>query len=195
MRGTCERMVASQSLGFPYRAPPYNSWGQVTSIRAGKMTSIHALRQHLERLLDWQDAHVNFDAAVEGLPPELRGVRPPGLAHSPWELVEHLRRCQHDILEFCCNPTYQELAWPSDYWPENPAPPSEAAWDASIAAFRKNQAALRRVAQDADLFAVIPHGSGQTYLRELLLVADHNAYHVGQLVVVRRLLGAWPAPA
>jgi uncharacterized damage-inducible protein DinB len=159
------------------------------------MTSTAALREHVVRLLDWQDAHVNFDAAVEGLPAKLRGLRPPGLAHSPWELLEHLRRTQHDILDFCRNPDYQELTWPADYWPENPAPPSPEAWEASVAAFREDRAALRQLAQDPalDLFAAIPHGSGQTYLRELLLVADHNAYHVGQLVVVRKLLGAWSA--
>jgi uncharacterized damage-inducible protein DinB len=159
------------------------------------MTSTDALREHVVRLLDWQDAHVNFDAAVQGLPPKLRGVRPPGLAHSPWELLEHLRLAQHDILEFCRNPDYQELTWPADYWPASAAPPSAQAWKASVAAFRDDRAALRRLAEDPalDLFAAVPHGSGQTYLRELLLVADHNAYHVGQLVVVRRLLGAWPA--
>lgn len=152
------------------------------------------LRQHLVRLLDWSDAHVNFDAAVEGLPAKLRGVRPPGLAHSPWELVEHLRLAQHDILEFCVNPHYKELAWPDDYWPPAPEPPSSRAWAASVRGFRDDLAALRRLAEDPDidLFAAIAHGSGQTYLRELFLVADHNAYHVGQLVVVRRLLGAWP---
>ncbi len=159
------------------------------------MTSTSALRDHLARLLDWQDAHANFDDAVRGLPPELRGVRPPGLAHSAWELLEHLRICQHDILNFCRNPNYRELKFPDDYWPPSPAPPTADAWEASIGAFRQDLAALRQLARDAsvDLFAAIPHGSGQTYLRELLLVADHNAYHIGQLVVVRRLLGAWPA--
>jgi uncharacterized damage-inducible protein DinB len=157
------------------------------------MASPDSLRQHLIRLLDWQDAHVNFDAATVGLPAKLRGVRPPGLAHSAWELVEHLRFTQRDILEFCRSAEYKEPAWPADYWPPSPAPPSSRAWAASIAAFREDQAALRRLAENPalDLFAAIPHGSGQTYLRELLLVADHNAYHVGQLVVVRRLLGAW----
>lgn len=158
------------------------------------MPSTDPLRDHLVRLLDWQDAHVNFDDAVEGLPVELRGVRPPGLAHSPWELLEHLRIAQHDILDFCRNRDYKELAFPADYWPASAAPPAPEAWDASVAAFRRDLAALCRLAEDPalDLMAAIPHGSGQTYLRELFLVADHNAYHVGQLVVVRRLLGAWP---
>ena len=157
------------------------------------MDSGDTMRAHLIRLLDWQDAHVNFDAAVADLPAELRGCRPPGLAHSAWELLEHLRIAQHDILDFCRNPQYRELAWPGDYWPATPMPPSAEAWDASVAAFRHDRGELARLAGDPaiDLLAAIPHGSGPTYLRELLLVADHNAYHVGQLIVVRRLLGAW----
>jgi uncharacterized damage-inducible protein DinB len=153
------------------------------------------LREQLARLLDWQDAHASFDAAVEGLPPAQRGVRPAGAPHSPWELVEHLRRAQHDILDFCRNPKYEELAWPADYWPDTAAPPTAGAWDESVAAVRRDREALGQLATDpaVDLFAAIPHGTGQTVLRELLLVADHTAYHVGQLVLVRRLLGAWPA--
>lgn len=152
-----------------------------------------SLRAHLRKLLDWKDAHVGFDAAVEGLPPALRGVVPAGFQHSAWQLVEHLRRAQHDILDFCRNPGYVELSFPNDYWPPAAAPPSEAAWKESIAAFRRDVEELKRLAEDdgVDLFARIPHGTGQTYLRELLLVADHNAYHVGQLVAVRRALGAW----
>ena len=152
-----------------------------------------ALRAHLRRLLDWQDAHAGFDAAVDGVPPRLRGVRPEGSAHSPWELLEHLRLTQADILDFCRNPAYAERTWPDDYWPRGPAPPTPAAWDESVAAFRRDRAALQQLAADTslDLFATIPHGTGQTYLRELLLVADHNAYHLGQLVAVRRQLGAW----
>jgi uncharacterized damage-inducible protein DinB len=139
---------------------------------------------------------VGFDAAVAGLPPKLRGVRPKRLPHSPWELLEHLRLTQRDILEFCRNTGYKERRWPADYWPPSAEPPSPRSWNASVAAFRRDRSALRRMAQDPrlDLFAAIPHGSGQTYLRELLLAADHNAYHVGQLVLVRRVLGAWPAP-
>jgi hypothetical protein len=153
------------------------------------------LREQLARLLDWQDAHASFDAAVDGLPPAQRGVRPAGLPHSPWELVEHMRLAQHDILDFCRNPRYVELAWPADYWPESAAPPTPEAWDASIAAVRRDREAFRQLVTDAaiDLFAPIPHGTGQTILRELLLAADHTAYHVGQLVLTRRLLGAWPA--
>jgi uncharacterized damage-inducible protein DinB len=152
-----------------------------------------ALRAQLARLLDWEDAHLSFDAAVEGVPPQLRGAAPAGLPYSPWQLIEHLRLTQHDILDFCRNPNYRELHWPDDYWPASAAPPKPADWDESIAQFRRDRAALQSLASDPkiDLFARIPHGSGQTYLRELLLVADHSAYHVGQLVTVRRALGAW----
>jgi hypothetical protein len=154
-----------------------------------------ALRDHLVRLLGWHDAHVDFDAAIAGLPPELRATRPPGLLHSPWELLEHLRIAQWDILDFCRNADYSELKWPEGYWPASPEPPTAEAWDESVEAFRRDREELARLARDetVELFARIPHGSGQTYLRELLLVADHNAYHVGELVTVRRLLGAWPA--
>lgn len=152
-----------------------------------------ALRAQLRRILSWQDAHVGFEKGVEGLAPKLRGVRADGFPHSPWELVEHLRITQRDILDFCRNPAYEEPTWPDDYWPASPEPPSEQAWDDAIAAFREDRAALETLAADEsiDLFATIPHGHGQTYLREILLVADHNAYHLGQLIAVRRQLGAW----
>lgn len=152
------------------------------------------MREHLTRLLTWQDAHVPFDAAVRGLPASLHGIVPQGAPYSCWQLLEHLRLTQLDILEFCRSSSYQEPTWPDDYWPGSPNPPSPEAWDQSIARYLRDRAELVRLAQDPeiDLFANIPHGSGQTYLRELLLVADHNAYHIGQLVLVRRLLGAWP---
>ncbi len=151
-----------------------------------------AIRDHVAKLLSWEDAHAGFDAAIAGIPEELRGATPSGL-HSPWELLEHLRITQHDILDFCRNPDYEELRWPQDYWPPAPVPPSAAAWDDSIERYRKDRKALQRVAADAriELGASIPHGAGQTYLRELLLTADHSAYHVGQLILVRQLLGAW----
>jgi uncharacterized damage-inducible protein DinB len=160
-------------------------------------TSPAPLRRQLAHLLDWSDAHGSFEATVVGLAPELRGVRPSGLPHSPWELLEHLRFTQHDILAFCRDPAYEEPAWPADYWPSTAAPPRPEAWDESIAAFRRDREALQQLAEDPamDPFATIPHGSGQTYIRELLLVADHNAYHLGQLVLTRRLLGAWPPAA
>lgn len=153
-----------------------------------------ALRAQLAAALDWQAAHATFDAAVDGIAPEMRGRQPEGLPYSPWQLVEHLRITQWDILDFCRNPDYRELQWPDDYWPPSVEPPSPGAWDETVAAYHADLDALKALAMDAsvDLFARIPHGTGQTYLRELLLVADHTAYHVGQLVAVRRLLGIWP---
>jgi hypothetical protein len=152
-----------------------------------------ALRKQIARTLDWEDAHAGFDAAVEGLPPELRGMAPPGLPYSPWQLVEHIRRTQADILEFCQPAGYQKKEWPKDYWPDGASPPSPKAWDESIAAVRRDRKALAALTVDGkvDLTAPVPSGTGQTYLREILLVADHTAYHVGELIVVRRLLGAW----
>jgi len=154
-----------------------------------------AVRDHLVRVLDWRDAHVEFDAAVDGIGPEHRGKTPPGLPYSPWQLVEHIRITQNDILDFSLNASYREKKWPDDYWPSYPAPPSEAAWDESIASYVRDRDALKQSVRDRtlDLAAKIPHGNGQTYLREVLLVADHTAYHVGQIVLVRRLLGIWPS--
>ena len=156
------------------------------------MDQINELRSHLMKLLDWQDAHLSIDAVVEGVPTEHRGVQPPGLPHSLWQLLEHMRLAQLDILEFCRNPDYREPKM-EDYWPRTVGPPTEEAWDESIASFRNDLNALKQLAADPDLdlFARIPHGTGQTYLRELLLVADHNAYHVGQFMTIRRLLGIW----
>lgn len=144
-------------------------------------------------MLDWRDAHADFESAVAEIPPKLRGVVPPGLPYSIWQLVEHIRVCQADILAFCVDPNYQEGKWPDDYWPKQPAPRDAAAWDASLAAYRKDLAQLQAMLKDetSDLFAKVPIGSGQTFLREFLLVADHTAYHVGQIVAVRRLLGDW----
>ena len=151
-----------------------------------------SLREHLQRLLDWEDAHAGFDKAVAGMPVRLRGKAPKGSAHTPWQLLEHLRICQFDILDFCRNPGYVERSM-AEYWPPTAAPPSANAWAQSVAAFRRDLEEMKRLAGDPkiDLFATIAHGSGQTYLREVLLVADHNAYHVGQLVALRRALGAW----
>jgi len=152
-----------------------------------------AVRDLLGRALGWQDAHGTFDQAVKDVPPELRGKRPSNLPYSAWELLEHLRITQRDILDFCVDPDYEEKKWPDDYWPASPGPESNAAWERSIREFAVDRAALQKLAADTsvDLEAKIPHGSGQTYMRELVLVIDHTAYHVGQLVLVRRLLGAW----
>jgi hypothetical protein len=152
-----------------------------------------SLRDHLLYLLRGGGAHLDFDKAVAGLPPELRGAKPAGQPHTPWRLLEHLRICQWDILEFSRNPKHVSPTFPDGYWPQGDAPPDAAAWDRSVAAFRADLKAVQDLVADpaTDLFARIPHGDGQTILREALLVADHNAYHLGQLVLVRRLLGAW----
>jgi DinB family protein len=152
------------------------------------------VRAHLSDVLDWKSAHAGFDAAVEGIPENLRGRRAEGLPHSPWELLEHMRIAQRDILEFCIDPHYKEMKWPADYWPPAGQQPTATQWEKSLAEFRADRQELKRLAAEADLYARIPHGTGQTILREILLVSDHNAYHVGQLVLVRRALGAWRSP-
>jgi uncharacterized damage-inducible protein DinB len=153
-----------------------------------------AVRQHLVNVLDWEDAHVGFDKAVAGIPPEARGTHPPGFEHSAWQLLEHLRIAQDDILDFCLNAKYEHtMAWPDDYWPKAPAPPDDAAWEASIAAFIASRERFKQLARDVDdLTASVPTGNEkQTYLRAILLAADHVAYHVGQIVQVRRAAGCW----
>ena len=159
-------------------------------------TKADPLRTQLAQFVDFADAHVTADAAMADLDHSLQGKRPDGIAHSPWELLEHLRITQHDILTFSIDPKYKEMKWPDDYWPKSPVPPHADSWKKSVAAFRKDRDALRALAEDPeiDLFATIPHGDGQTYLREILLAQDHLSYHVAQLVLVRRLLGAWPPP-
>jgi hypothetical protein len=159
------------------------------------MSHDQALREHLLYLLRGGGAHLGFDTAIGGLPAALRGAKVPGIPHSPWRLLEHLRIAQWDILEFSRNPKHVSPPFPDGYWPAGDAPPDAAAWDRSVAAFRADLQAMQDLVADpaTDLFARIPHGDGQTILREALLVADHNAYHLGQLVVVRRALGAWPA--
>lgn len=145
--------------------------------------------------LDWQEAHAPFEAAVAGLPVELRGRRPDRFPHSPWELVEHIRRTQADLVDFMVNAAYTAPSWPEDYWPPGPVPPAEDAWDASLLGIGRDRTRLQALAthEVPDLTARIPWGEGQTYLRTILVALDHTAYHVGQLVAVRRLLGAWPA--
>jgi uncharacterized damage-inducible protein DinB len=153
-----------------------------------------ALREHLARALDWEEAHVGFDKAVDGIPADKRGARAPGFEHSPWQLLEHMRIAQEDILDFCVNATYHHsMKWPDDYWPKDPAPPDARAWTGSIASYSRSREELKRLAREVDdLTATVPTGKGsQTYLRAILLVIDHNAYHVGQLVALRRALGLW----
>ena len=159
------------------------------------MANSDPLRDQLIRVLDWHEAHVDFDGAIKGIPPDKRGATPPGFPHSPWQLLEHLRVAQEDIHDFCVNPNYHEMKWPDDYWPA-PAPPAATAWDESVAAYRRDNDKMKElVRKQPDLFAPIPHGSSphQTYIRAVLLVADHAAYHLGQIVLVRRMLGIWPS--
>jgi hypothetical protein len=152
-----------------------------------------ALRDQLVELLGSSHAHADFEAAVRDLPPELRGKKVRGAEHTAWQLLEHLRLAQWDILEFSRNPKHVSPKWPEGYWPATPAPPDETAWDKSVRRFKADRKAMQKLVADPanDLFAPFPHGEGQTLLREALLVADHNAYHIGQLVLLRRLLGAW----
>jgi uncharacterized damage-inducible protein DinB len=153
-----------------------------------------ALRDQLARVLDWEEAHVGFDKAVDGLPPDKRGACAPGFEHSPWQLVEHIRIAQEDILDFCLNSSYKHtMKWPDDYWPKDPAPPNRKAWTDSLASYAASREALKRLAHDVeDLTAKVPTGKAhQTYLRAILLAADHAAYHIGQIVAVRRALGTW----
>jgi hypothetical protein len=165
--------------------------------KGGVMDRDKALREHLLFLLCGGGAHLDFKTAVADLPLALRGARPAGVPHTPWRLLEHLRIAQWDILEFCRNPRHVSPPFPDGYWPAGDAPPDPQAWDQSVAAFCADLRAMRELVADpaTDLFAPIPHGQGQTFLREALLVADHLSYHLGQLVVVRRALGAWPADA
>jgi uncharacterized damage-inducible protein DinB len=150
-------------------------------------------RDHLVRLLDWEEAHVGFDKAIDGIPAAARGGRPAGFEHSPWQLLEHMRLAQDDILDFCLNASYEHtMKWPDDYWPAQ-EPASDSAWTDSVAAFTRSREQFKALARDVeDLTAKVPTGTGnQTFLRAILLVADHTAYHVGQLVAVRRALGVW----
>jgi len=158
--------------------------------------STSVLREHLVRVLDWKDAHVGFDKAADGIPSRKQGARAAGFEHSPWQLLEHIRIAQEDIVDFCVNSAYQHtMTWPDDYWPRDAAPPSQQAWTDSIATYVRSREAMKRLVFDTeDLTAPVPTGKGdQTYLRAILLAADHAAYHVGQLVAVRRALGIWPS--
>jgi DinB superfamily len=151
------------------------------------------LRKHSIKMLEGGDAHTTFDDAVADMPAALQGKIPKDAEHSPWQLLEHLRLAQWDILEFAINAKHKSPKWPEGYWPKIAAPPNKQAWQKSVQAFRSDMKRFTKILADdsTDLFARIPHGGGQTILRQALLAADHNAYHLGQLVLVRRLLGAW----
>jgi len=154
-----------------------------------------ALREHLVFLLKGGGAHVHFADAVEGFPEAKRGAFIAGLPHTGWQLLEHARIAQWDILEFSRNPKHVSPGFPEGYWPKTPVPADDAAWVKSLEAFQKDLQEMINLVKNpkTDLCAKIPHGDGQTILREALLLADHNAYHLGQLVDLRRALGEWPA--
>jgi hypothetical protein len=153
-------------------------------------SQIESLREHLLNLLSGAWAHMEFDQAIGGFPPELRGTRADRFPYTPWQLLEHMRIAQWDILEFSLNPKHVSPDWPAGYWPESDAPPSKSAWDESVKRFKDDLQAMRKLVSnpDTDLFSKIPHGTGQTILREAMLTADHNAYHLGQLVLLGKLL-------
>jgi DinB superfamily len=153
------------------------------------------LRNHLIELLRGGSAHVETLAALKDFPPKLYGVKPEKAPHSAWELLEHMRISLRDLWEFSTNPEYVEKNWPEDYWPASVAPPSKDAWDESIRALKEDLAAFEKLIKDpaSNLYAQIPWGKkDQTLLREFLLAADHNSYHTGEIVFLRRILGAWP---
>ena len=152
------------------------------------------LRQQLAKVLDWSEAHTDFATALKDMPFDLQGEVPKGLPHSPWQLLEHLRIALHDIVEFSRGSKHKSPPWPAGYWPATVAPPDEKAWKRSAASFMEHLEEMRALVADPsrELFKPLPHGSGQTLLREVLLAADHNAYHLGQLVLVRQALNAWP---
>jgi hypothetical protein len=151
------------------------------------------LRDHLLELLRGGHGHATFDKVIEGLPANLRGARAPGLPHTVWQLVEHLRLAQWDILEFSRDKSHVSPDWPAGYWPETAAPPDDEAWEKSVDSFHKDLQATQDLVADpkTDLYAKLPWGDGQTVLREAMLTADHNAYHVAQIVSTRQALGAW----
>jgi hypothetical protein len=151
------------------------------------------LRQQLAKMIDWREAHADLATATRKFPAELRGRVPEGLPHSAWQLLEHIRLALWDIVEFCRDARHKSPAWPEGYWPKNAAPPDDKAWQKGIDAIEENLETLRKLILDPknDLLAPLPGGSGQTLLREALLAADHNSYHVGQLVLVRKALDAW----
>jgi len=159
------------------------------------MASDHdkALREHIHLLLAGGSAHVDFEQAISGVLKKHRGAKPANIPHTPWRLLEHMRIAQEDIVDFCTNPGYEQKEWPAGYWPKGDGPENDAEWEKSIEEFRRDLKRMQELVKNSgtDLFSKIPWGDGQTYLREALLVADHNAYHLGELVAVRRALGGW----
>jgi len=150
------------------------------------------LREQLVTAMSGRESQIDFDSAVKDFPAELRGAKPAGAPHSAWQLLEHMRIAQHDILEFSRDPNHQSPKWPEGYWPSTDAPPNAKAWDATVTAFRQDARELDKLVQDTrnDLFKPFAHGDGQTLLREALLVATHNSYHLGQFMFLKKTLTA-----
>jgi DinB superfamily len=164
-----------------------------SSAAAGSGVNDKALREQLQKVLSWREAHADWKQALAGLDPAHRGVRPQGSPHSAWDLLEHVRLAQRDILDFTIDPKHVSPDWPSGYWPKTLAPADDAEWEKSLGEFFRDLKEMEKLVNNprTDLFARIKHGSGQTILRQAMLLIDHNSYHLGQLVLVRRLLGAW----
>ena len=161
------------------------------------MSTVREYAQIVASSLDWEQAHANFDSSLGGLSSDLRGKRPDNLPHSVWELADHIRIAQHDLTDFCVNPKYHHaLAWPADYWARSPAPKNDKAWTECLDAIHADIATLKKFTVDnADTLAdKIPWGTGQTFLRTVLVAMDHISHHTGQMIYVRRALGAWPPP-
>ncbi|HWF91819.1 MAG TPA: DinB family protein [Terriglobales bacterium] len=187
------------SIHFPEwnTNPPHNYWHPIKKIEKephmSDTTSNNSLRKHLTKLLESSEAHTDFETAFKKLPLELQGKKPEGADHSAWELLEHMRIAQWDIVEFTRNPKHKSPEFPKGYWPKKSSPPDDAAWGRTVKAFQSDLKAMVEIVTNPahDLFAEILHGDGQTILREVLVLADHNAYHLGQLVQLRKQLGAW----
>jgi hypothetical protein len=175
------------------RASAKKAGAKKLAVKTGDRVNDKLLREQLRKVLSWREAHADWKQALAGLDPAHRGVRPAGSPHSVWDLLEHARLAQRDILEFTLDPKHVSPDWPAGYWPKSLAPANDAEWEKSVEAFLHDLRATKKWVGNprTDLFARIPHGTGQTFLRQVLLLIDHNSYHLGQLVLVRRLLGAW----
>lgn len=152
----------------------------------------HKVRQYLKSLLSWEDSHLNFENAIQDIPAEWRGKKPPEFPYSIWQLVEHIRIAQWDILDFSRNPAYKEIKWPDEYWPEESAPANDDQWNKSIQKIIDDRREFITLIEDRnfDLFKPFEHGTGQTLFRQAVLIADHTAYHVGQIVLLRKIIQA-----
>ena len=175
-------------------APIVDAVDTPAAVERDHLLDIEALRRELLALLDGVGAHMPFEEAVGGFPDEAINVRPPNVDYTPWHLLEHIRLTQADILDYVRNPAYVERHWPDDYWPSREATADRRAFDATVAGFLSDLAELRALVADpaSDLFAVIPGTPGHTLLREIRIVSDHNAYHVGEFAILRQVMGTWP---